>query len=115
MALGAAWMSLSGMPLILSATGVALSGVWTVGDALLLWPSSVIRFELEDNGSGRWFDRRGREHRINSTRTTWVSADLVVLGMQGSRWRTRWLVLLPDSAAKEAMRRLRAWLRWRPS
>ncbi|OGA95731.1 MAG: hypothetical protein A3G27_10275 [Betaproteobacteria bacterium RIFCSPLOWO2_12_FULL_66_14] len=115
LALAAAWTGLSGMPLILTAAGVMLSGLCTVADALLLWPGSVARLELAENGSGRWLDRAGREHRVRAARATWVSAGVVVLGLQMSRWRTRWVVLLPDSAAAEPLRRLRAWLKWRPS
>jgi hypothetical protein len=115
LALAAAWSSLAGLPLAFAGAGIVLSGVWTAGDALLQWPGSVLQLELEDNGSGRWVDRAGREHPIQSSRTTWVSAGLVVLGMQTSRWRTRWLILLPDSGGAEALRRLRAWLKWRPS
>jgi hypothetical protein len=38
---------------------------------------------------------------------------VVILGKGGERGRS--LVLLPDSAAAEELRRLRVWLRWRLS
>jgi hypothetical protein len=40
---------------------------------------------------------------------------MVVIGLRATPWRTRWLVLLPDSAAPERLRRLRTWLKWRPA
>jgi toxin CptA len=114
-ALAAAIASVSGIPLVLIIVGVLVSGVCAVADALLRLPSSVQAFELEEDGSGRWRDRGGREHRVRCAQASWVSAGLVVLGLQTGRWRTRWVVLLPDSAAAESLRRLRVWLRWRPA
>ena len=87
----------------------------TTADALQRLPSSVVWLELQEDGTGRWRDRAGREHSIRAARATWASPGMVVLGLASSRWRTRWLVLLPDSAAAEALRHLRVWLRWRPA
>jgi hypothetical protein len=115
LALASAWLGLDGLPLLVTASGVLLSGIWNVGDALLAWPSSIHAMELEENGAGAWLDRAGRSHAVIGTRTSWVSAGLVVVGLKTSRWRTRWLVLLPDAAAAEPLRKLRIWLRWRPS
>jgi hypothetical protein len=111
----AALASVSGAPLVLIIIGVIVSGACTVADALLRMPSSVQCFELEEDGSGRWRDRAGRLHTVRRTRASWVSAGLVVLGLQTGAWRTRWLVLLPDSAASDALRQLRVWLKWRPA
>ena len=107
--------SLSGMPLLLIVVGVLLSAACTIADALLKLPSSVQDFELAEDGSGRWRDRGGREHVVRSAQASWVSSGLVVLGLQSGSWRTRWVLLLPDSAAADPMRRLRVWLRWRPA
>jgi hypothetical protein len=114
LALGAAAATLSGVALILVCAGVLVSGACTIADALLRLPSSVMSMELQEDGTGRWRDRAGREHPVISARATWVGAGVVVLGLRSSAWRTRWLLLLPDSAAAEAQRRLRVWLKWRP-
>jgi hypothetical protein len=114
LALAAAWLGLDGPALGLAGSGVVLSAIWTIGDALLVWPSSIHAIELEDNGTGQWQDGAGRRHSVTATRASWVSAGMVVLGLRMSRWRTRWVVMLPDAAAPEPLRKLRIWLRWRP-
>ena len=110
----AALVSLRGLPLGLVASGIALSGGWSVADALLRLPSSVCAIELREDGSGRWRDRQGREHAVVDATSSWAGPVLVVLGLRVSRWRTRWVLLLPDSAPADALRRLRVWLKWRP-
>ena len=115
LAAGSAWLGLSGAPLLLTLAGILLSAVWTVGDALLAWTSSIHAMELEENGSGRWTDGQGRAHPVQGTRASWVSAGLVVVGLRTSRWRIRWVVLLPDAAAPGPLRQFRTWLRWRSS
>lgn len=109
------WIGLAGPALSVTGLGILLSGIWCVIDALLLWPSSVHVIELEEDGRGRWLDRSGRAHQVLATRASWASAGLIVLGLRTSRWRTRWLVLLPDAAAPEPLRQLRTWLKWRPA
>jgi hypothetical protein len=115
LALGAAVEALSGMPMVLALAGVVVSFVGTSADALRRLPSSVIWLELQEDGTGRWRDRTGREHAVRTAHATWASPGLVVLGLASARWRTRWLVLLPDAAPAENLRRLRVWLRWRPA
>ena len=112
-ALAAAVASVPGWALVLIAVGILVSAAASVADALLALPSSVRELELEEDGSGRWRDRAGLEHPVRSARPSWVSPGLVVLGLQGARRRTRWLVLMGDSAAAEPLRRLRVWLKWR--
>jgi hypothetical protein len=114
LALAAAIASLSGMPLVMICIGVVLSAGATVADALLRLPSSALSFDLDEDGTGRWRDRAGREHPVRAANATWVGAGVVVLGLRQSRWKAKWLVLLPDSAAGESLRRLRVWLKWRP-
>ncbi len=111
-ALAAAATSLSGWPLALIVAGILLSAAISIADALLALTSSVLAFELEEDGSGRWRDRAGLEHPVRSTRPSWVSPGLVVLGLKGAR-RTRWVVVMTDSAGAEPFRRLRVWLKWR--
>jgi toxin CptA len=115
LALGAAASTLSGVPLALICAGLAVSGACATADALLRLPGSVVSMELREDGSGRWHDKAGREHPVTSARATWVGAGVVVLGLRSTVWRTRWLVLLPDSAAADDQRRLRVWLKWRPA
>ncbi len=115
LALVAASASFSGAALWLIGGGTLVSAAGTVADALRSLPSSVLSFDLEENGSGSWQDRSGREHRILQVVPTWLGAGMVVLGLKERRWSTRWLVLLPDAAEAEALRRLRVWLRWRPA
>jgi toxin CptA len=114
LAAAAALTSFAGVSLWLILGGLVLSAACSVADALLRLPSSVLWFDLEEAGSGRWKDRAGHEHSILKVIPTWLGAGMVVLGLSGGRWRTRWLVLLPDAADADALRRLRVWLRWRP-
>jgi toxin CptA len=114
LAAAAALTSFSGASLWLILTGLAVSAACSIADALLRLPSSVLWFDLHEEGRGRWQDRAGREHSILKVIPTWLGAGMVVLGLNASRWKTRWLVLLPDAAEAEALRRLRVWLKWRP-
>ncbi len=111
-ALAAALASVPGWPLALIVAGILVSAAASIADALLALPSSVRCVDLEEDGSGRWRDRCGIEHPVRATRASWVSPGLVVLGLRSSR-RTRWVILMADSAGAEALRRLRVWLKWR--
>jgi hypothetical protein len=115
LALAAAGASLSGVPLALVCTGIAVSAACTSADALLRLPTSVVWLELQEDGTGRWRDRTGQEHPVRAAHASWSGPGLVVLGLRRSRWRTRWVLLLPDSAPGDALRRLRVWLKWRPA
>jgi hypothetical protein len=115
LALGTGCNVLSGLPLLLVTGGILLSAGWTVSDALGRLPTSVQSMELQEDGTGRWRDRQGREHPVRAIKTGWVGPALMVLGLSSSRWRTRWLVLLPDSAPADGLRGLRVWLKWRPA
>ena len=112
-ALAAALASLSGVPMVLTCFGIVLCAVGVLAEALGLLPSSVRSLELQEDGSGMWRERSGRQYPVQSTRASWVSGGLVVLGLRTGRWRMRWIVLMPDSAPAESLRRLRVWLRWR--
>jgi hypothetical protein len=112
-ALASASASLGGLPVYLVSTGIILSAAWTVADALQRLSCSVARIDLKEDADGMWLDRAGREHPVRALDATWVSAKLIILGLRASRMRVRWLVLLPDSADADDLRRLRAWLKWR--
>ncbi len=112
-ALGAAIASVPGWGLVLIVIGILVSAAASIADALLTLPGSVREFELEEDGSGHWRDCAGLDHPVRNARPSWVSPGLVVLGLQGAQRRTRWLLLMGDSAAAEPLRRLRVWLKWR--
>lgn len=112
-ALAAAAASIAGWGLVLIVVGILVSAAATIADALQQLPSSVREFELDEDGSGCWRDRAGREHRIGVARCGWVSPALVVLGLRKGRQRWRWIVLMTDSAPAPQLRKLRVWLKWR--
>lgn len=105
--------ALDAWPLGLSAAGIVLSGVATVGETLLAWPGSPVELQLNEDGSGRWTDRRGGVHAAAKVVISFTAAWLVVVGLRGGRFRTRWLVVPADAATREDHRRLRLWSRWR--
>ena len=114
LALLAVGVSLDGIPLILAVSGVILSGGWCIARALLLPSKSIVSFSIMPDGSVTWVDRGGRMASAVIIRTGWVSEYLVILRFQGADAVREWLILLPDSAGREALRQLRVWLRWRP-
>ena len=114
LALVSACVSLTGWPLVLVAAGVVLSAVHGTGEALQLWPGTPRSLEIHADGRAAWRDGGNRWHDCRVARATYVSAHLVVLGLQGEGWRARWLSLLADSADSESLRQLRVRLRWPP-
>lgn len=114
-AAGCAVAVLDGAALGLILVGVVLSAVVCTGEALRLWPASVVRFELNEDGSGRWEDRRGRTHSAARISVSYAGSGLVILGLSRSRFRTRWLVLPRDATRGEGHRKLRLWARWHPN
>ena len=106
--------SLDGLALALAMAGAGLSAVRTIGDALQRWSDSPFELELRDGGGGAWRDRRGAWHETSVISGGYVSPWLIIVPLEGSGWRHKWLVLPPDAASPEDRRRLRIWLRWRP-
>jgi hypothetical protein len=114
-ALFSAVVSLDGWPLALVEAGVCLSALGTIGEALRRWPDSALELELHDDGRAAWRDRGGIWHEANLRNSNYVSSWLMIVALAVPRTLAsrRLLVLLPDAAAPEDLRRLRAWLRWR--
>jgi hypothetical protein len=62
---------------------------------------------------GTWaLDVAGQELEAQQLSGAYVTAHLVVLPLKLANGRVRRLVLWPDSATADELRRLRAWLRW---
>ncbi len=112
-ALACAWISLPRLAFAAVAAGVALAWIWQVVQAMQ-WSRSALRaLELNAAGGARCEDGRGQWHEAEILADSYVSRWLVVVALGANGRRHRSLVLLPDAAAAEEMRRLRAWLRWR--
>ena len=112
-ALACAWISLPRLALAPVAAGIALAWVWHLAQAMQRSRSALRTLELDAAGGARCEDRRGQWHEAEILPDSYVSSWLivVVLGADGERQRS--LVLLPDAATADELRRLRAWLRWR--
>ncbi len=114
-ALACAWISLPSLAFPPIAAGIALAWAWHLGQALQ-WSAGTVRaLELAAKGDARWQDGSGQWHEAEILPNSYVSDWLVVvnLGAGGGGGRGRSLVLLPDCAVAEELRRLRVWLRWR--
>jgi toxin CptA len=112
-ALGCAWLSLSGIPLLLVATGIALAFILQVTGAGLQARRKVRCLELGTEGAARWQDGAGQWHQAEVLPDTFVSQWLIVLNLAEGGRRSFSLVLLCDSAPADELRQLRVWLRWR--
>ena len=106
-------ISLDGFSFALTAAGVMLSAIRTIGEALQRWPDSPLELELRDGGRGAWLDRRGCRHETSVAAGGYVSRWLIIVALKGAGWRRKWIVLPLDAADGDARRRLRVWLRWR--
>ena len=113
LALFSATVSLEGWPLALAGAGVCLSAAGSIGDALRRWPRSALELELCDDGGAAWRDRRGAWHQGRIAGPSYVSSWLLIAPLSSPGERRRLLVLMPDSAEREDLRKLRLWLRWR--
>ena len=112
-AFACAWVSLPRLALAPVAAGIALGWIWHVAQAMQRSRSALRTLELNAKGGARCEDARGEWREAEILPGSYVSSWLVVvaLGAGGRRWRS--LVLLPDAATAEDLRRLRVWLRWR--
>ena len=112
-ALVCAWISLPGLAFPPVAAGVALAWAWHLAQALQRGKSATRTLELNAQGGARCQDGLGLWHDAKILPGSYVSGWLIVLILGASDRRRRSLVLLPDAAAAEDLRRLRVWLRWR--
>jgi toxin CptA len=112
-ALACSWIGLPRPGFLLAATGIALAWIWHLAPALQRGRRAVRALELGAAGDARWQDCAGQWNEAEVEPGSYVSGWLVVLNLRAPGARRRSLVLLPDSAAAEELRRLRVWLRWR--
>src|SRR6267143_1856295 len=112
LALGAAWVSLTGWPQVLVGLGVLLSGAGCLAEVLHRSSRAVLSLELREDGRASWRDRNGQWHEGRLGNEHFVSTAFVVLRADETARGRKWLVLMGDSARPEAVRRLRVWLRW---
>lgn len=112
-ALACAWISLPRLASAAVAAGIVLAWAWYFAQALQRSPSALRTLELNPAGGARCEDSLGRWREAEILPGSYVSSWLIVviLGINGRRERS--LVLLPDAAPAEELRRLRIWLRWR--
>ena len=113
LALAATWVSLAGWPQVLVGFGILLSASGCLSEVLHRSPRAAVSLELREDGRASWRDRNGRWHEGRLRSDHFVSAALVVLGLDQTGRGRKWLVLTGDSALPEDFRRLRVWLRWR--
>ena len=112
-ALACAWISLPQLAFLLLAAGILLAWAWHVARALQ-WGKSVPRtLELNAKGGARCRDGTGQWQEAEILPGSYVSGWLIVVILGAGGRRRRSLVLLPDAAEAEELRRLRVWLRWR--
>jgi hypothetical protein len=83
-------------------------------DALLTAPQAVTEFVVKDRDRCELTLRNGATLHGQVQGSTFVAVALIVINVHidDRRWQ-RAIVLLPDSAAEEARRQLRVWLRYR--
>jgi hypothetical protein len=112
LALAAAWASLSGWPLAAVVAGILVSAAASLAEALHRAGRAAVSVELHEDGRAAWQDSRGGWHEARLGGGHFVAAGLVVMGLNRKNGR-KWIVILPDSAPQEDLRRLRVWLRWR--
>ena len=113
LALAAAWVSLAGWPQVLVGFGILLSGAGCIAEVLQRSSRAAVSLELREDGGASWRDRDGAWHEGRLRSDHFVSAAVVVLGLDQTGRGHKWLVLMGDSALPEDFRRLRVWLRWR--
>jgi hypothetical protein len=112
-ALACAWISLPGLAFPPVAAGIALAWAWHLALALQRGRSATLALELHATGGARCQDGLGQWHEAEILPGSYVSGWLIVLILGAGGRRRSSLVLLPDAAASEELRRLRVWLRWR--
>lgn len=107
-ALACAWISLPGLAFAPLAAGIALAWAAQLAQALQRGERAARALQLGGQGPARWQDGSGQWQEAEILPGSYVSDWLIVLNM-----RNRSLVLLPDCAPADELRRLRVWLRWR--
>jgi len=114
-ALACAWIGLPGAAFPPVALGIVFAWAWHLARTLQQGRSGLRALELNATGAVRCQDGLGQWQETRVLPGSYVSAWLIVMNLDKDGKRGYSLVLLPDSAAAEELRRLRAWLRWRLS
>lgn len=113
LALYAVWTSLGGWPRVFALFAILASLACTLAEALLRTGWSAVSLELMEDGRASWRDRRGAWHQGLLGGSHFVSPLLVVVELKPADRGAKRVILLADSAARDDLRRLRVWLRWR--
>jgi hypothetical protein len=108
-ALACAWIGLPRPAFVAVGLGIILAWGWH----LALAKATVRELELKATGEVRCRDGQGLWQDAEILAGSYVSNWLIVVILGAGGRRLHPLVLLPDSAAGDDLRRLRAWLRWR--
>lgn len=111
LALASAWVSLSGWPRHIVTIGVVVSGLATVAESMMWRRAVAVSLELRSDGSASWRDGYGAWHEAQLSGSYFVSLPLIILGLRQGGLSRKWIVVMPDSARTDSLRRLRAWLR----
>lgn len=112
-ALACAWISVPGAAFLPIAAGITLAWAWHCAQALQLQHSSLRELAFDTKGGVRCRDGLGSWQEAAILPGSYVSRWLIVLLLEAGDRRRRSLVLSPDAAASDELRRLRVWLRWR--
>jgi hypothetical protein len=112
LALISAFVSLDGVALVLVCTGIAVSLVASVSGLLGRTADAPVELQLKADGQASWRDRRGTWHETNIAKGGYVSPWLVLIPLDGTGRRRKWIVIPADAASAEDHRQLRIWLRW---
>src|SRR5258708_24263360 len=111
LALAAAWVSLAGWPRVLVGFGILLSCAGCLAEVLQRSSRAAVSLELREDGGASWRDRRGRWHEGSVCSDHFVSAALVVLGLDLTRRGRKRVVLLGDFTPPQDLPRPPALLR----
>jgi len=97
----------------MSAAILALGGHSIARDALRLLQSSIVRIDLDADGSGTIGTRSGRSESIRIASGATVVSIAVVASVTTATGHRRGVVVVPGACAGHEFRRLKVFLRWR--
>lgn len=103
---------LPALPAVMVSAALGLSLLGQLQSALLRRAGSIKALHIAADGLVRYRDRKGDWHRAELGDHAYASPWLVVLPLTDQSGTQRHAVLLADSAGKDDLRRLRAWLQW---
>jgi len=115
LALLATFIGLDGWPRYATCALLLASLGRSLAQALLRTPKQAVSLELREDGGASWKIRDGRWNEGRLGESHFVSVALAVVDLKDPQGRSNRVLLMHDSVAPEDFRRLRVWLRWRPS